>query len=300
MGTIEQLKDLIASGIDTHIHVGDDFHNDGGLDRMWTVEKAGEFGFPVVAKAHFLPFVPEAPNVYGSVTLNGGLYPEAIRKTSREMTKPWVVWFPSLNAKAHHDAVSGDTAWQNLFAGSAFGEPISVTDQSGNLTTQTIETIDAIRQHGAILATGHLSSDEVRLLVPEAIRRGVSAVVLTHVSSRHNRIPVVDQKQFISLGEQAGVPVYAEHCAITWIDGKPGAYELARDFVAPIQAVGAQNCIISSDCGRVVLKGVPKPVTPIECLTAFSQLLLNHGLSADDLRQMMVTNPRSLLHYKND
>ena len=150
------------------------------------------------------------------------------------------------------------------------------------------------------MATGHLSSDEVRLLVPEAIRRGVSAVVLTHVSSRHNRIPVVDQKQFISLGEQAGVPVYAEHCAITWIDGKPGAYELARDFVAPIQAVGVQNCIISSDCGRVVPFGVSKPVTLIDCLTVFSELLIDQGLSLDDLRQMIVTNPRSLLHYNDE
>lgn len=295
MGSIEQLQALILSGIDTHIHVGDPYHKDGGLNRMWTVSEADNLGLPVVAKAHFFSFIPEAPNVYGSVTLNTGLDPEAIRRVSKEMTKQFTVWFPSLNARAHHNAVAGDAAWKTLFAGIEIGEPISVIDESGKLTMQAIETIDAIRQAGAILATGHLSSNEVNVLVPEAISMGVRSVILTHVSSRHNRILAEDQKRLIDLGDQAGAPVYAEHCAITWIDGKEGAYNLVRDFVTPIQTVGAEHCILSSDCGRVLPADSTNPATPIESLMTFSELLIEKGLSLSDLQQMLVTNPKRLL-----
>lgn len=297
MGVRVHLSDIITKAIDTHVHVGDGFHKDGGLYRMWTAQEADDLGLPVVAKAHFLPFVPESAHVYGSMTLNGSLNPKLIERASKEMSRPWIIWFPSINAKAHYNAVAHDDAWQKLFIGIKLGKPIEVRDKFGKLTSQAIETIDAICKTGAILATGHLSSEEVSVLVPEAIGRGVRAVVLTHVSSRHNRVPINTQRELISFGEYAGVPVYAEHCAITWIDGMSGAYNVVRDFVAPIQAVGAGNCIISSDCGRVVPHGSSKPVTPIECLTTFSQLLLDHGLSLDDLRQMIVHNPRNLLRY---
>ena len=295
----EKLSTLFSRAVDIHVHVGDHNHRDGGLQRKWTGGEANSLGLPVVGKAHFLSFVPESVHVYGSVTLNRGLNPKLIERASKEMSRPWIVWFPSLNAKAHHDVVAEDPAWQKLFAGVEMGEPITVLDTVGQLTTQAIETIDTIRQSGAILDTGHLSSDEVGQLVPEAIKRRVSSVVLTHISSRHNRLTVDDQKKFIALGVKAGVPVYAEHCAITWIDGKSGAYDLTRDFVSPIQAVGAQHCIISSDCGRVVPQGISKPVTPIECLTTFSQLLIDSGLTLIDLQQMIVTNPRRLLQFND-
>lgn len=295
MAARKQLSDLITAGIDTHVHVGDGFHKDGGLHRMWTVQEAGNLGLSVVGKAHFLPFVPESTHIYGSVTLNGGLHPKLIERASKEMSRPWIVWFPSINAKAHYNAVAHDDAWQKLFTGITLGKPIEVTDKFGKLTSQSIETIDAICQTGAILATGHLSSDEVGVLVPRAIQMGVRSVVLTHVSSRHNRVSVDEQNKLIALGEQAGVPVYAEHCAITWIDGKEGAYDVVRDFIKPIQAVGAQHCILSSDSGRVVPSGSQKPATPMECLTAFSKLLIDNDLSLSDIQQMIVTNPRRLL-----
>lgn len=301
MASAERLNNIIMSSTDTHVHVGGDDRQDGGLPRMWTTKAAGNLEIPVVGKAHFLQFVPEGQNMFGSITLNAGLCPELVREAAAEMSRPFTVWFPSLNARAHHQAVVQDAAWKTLFAGVKLGEPIRVIDdESGALTTQATETIAAIRETKAILATGHLSSHEINILVPEAIRRGVRAIVLTHVSSRHNRLPAETQTKLILEGKKYGVPVYVEHCAITWFDGKPGAYDFERDFVTPILTVGYQHCILSSDCGRVVSSDSAKPITPIGCLTAFGLLLLNHDFSAASIEQMVVTNPQKLLGEQNE
>jgi len=286
---------LPEEAIDTHVHVGDINHLDGGFRRQFTITELNALGLVTVAKAHFLPFVPEMQFVYGSMTLNNGLNPDFILQARREMTKPWVVWFPTLNAKNHHDVVAHDTAWAELFKDPSLGEPISVLDLSGQLTTQVQETIYSIAEAKAILATGHLSAQEVNSVVPFAISVGVRAIVLTHVSSRHNRINVDDQKRLIGLGLINNIPVYAEHCAITWIDGKEGAYDLARDFVQPIKLVGPEFCLLSSDCGRVVSPNSNKPATPQECLGQFTKSLTDNGLSNSDIYKMVVINPRKLL-----
>lgn len=286
---------MLHESVDIHVHVGDSNHRDGAIPRLLTVGELDEMGVVAVAKAHFLAFVPEGKRVRGSVTLNAGLDPERVRVIAGEMSRPFIVWFPSLNARAHHEAVAQDAAWKKLFAGVDLGDPISVTDETGNLTTQALETIVAIRETGAILATGHLSSDEVEALVPEAIRRGVRAIVLTHVSSRHNRLSAETQTNLISDGEEHGVPVYAEHCAITWYDGKAGAYDLQRDFIAPMRAVGVGNCIVSSDSGRVIGSGRNVPVAPRDCLGRFADLLINGGLTEAEIREMFVENPKHLL-----
>jgi hypothetical protein len=293
---LESLASIIDEAIDTHVHVGDDNLQDGGLNRLWSSKSLSDISeIPVVGKAHFLPFVAEAPQVYGSVTLNDSLNPERVRLISQEMSKPFVVWFPSLNAKAHHEAVAGDDAWKRLFAGAIMNEPISILNESGELSSETKEIVAAILETGAILATGHLSTKEVNLLVPFAIEAGVEKIVLTHVSSRHNRLTVLEQKRLIDFGKERDAKVYAEHCAITWFDGKPGAYDFLRDFIAPISEVGPENCIVSSDCGRVT-RLIDVPTTPKQCLEAFSLKLSEYQISETDLKTMLVDNPRRLLN----
>lgn len=291
---------LPLSAIDTHVHVGDNDHSDGGLKRYFSITELNQYclmtnGLMIVAKAHFLPFVPESQFTHGSTTLNSGFCPEQIYQTAKEMSKAWVVWFPTLNAAAHHEAVGGDDAWRNLFQGVALGESLSILSSSGELTSQVVETLHAIKEAKAILATGHLFSEEVKRLVDRALDIGVRAVVLTHVSSRHNRLDAEDQLAIINKGKSRGIPVFSEHCAITWFDGKEGAYDLERDFTTPIKLVGPENCIVSSDCGRVVPLGSVKPVTPLACLEEFSQLLLQKGLKKEEIYQMIVTNPTKLL-----
>ena len=289
------LREFEPHIIDTHVHIGNDLHRDGGLDRQYNLRDLPQSPFSVVGKSHFLSFVPEGINNFGSMTLNEGFNAENVYVTAKEMSNPWVVWGPTLNASAHIEATASDQAWKKLFEGAWCNESVSVLDEKGNLRVQAIETLEAIKESNAIFATGHLSSREVMKIVDKAIDIGVRSIVLTHVSSRHNRLSIDEQKELIQIGEQKGVSVYAEHCAITWIDGKPDAYNFKDDFVKPIQQVGPEHCILSSDCGRIVPFDSNKPVTPFDCLSLFINLLQDYGITRNGIYQMVVSNPQKLL-----
>jgi len=291
------LDKLINKTIDCHVHIGNDSHLDGTIKRMYSLQELAKVSSPkiFVAKAHFIPIIPERENVYGSTTLNWGFNTEQVIRASREMTKPFLVWGPTLNAQAHHQAVSGDTAWKSLFGNVTLGKPISILSTKGELQPEVDETLHAIKETGAIFATGHLAQSEVIKVVQRAIDIGVRNVVLSHVGSRHNRLPIKTQIKLIKYGRTHEIPVFAEHCAITWFDGLAGAYDLVRDFVQPILTIGSKNCIISSDCGRYVSTPTDKPVSPTECLERFGQLLLENGLTLSDLEIMMIKNPKQLL-----
>ena len=59
-----------------------------------------------------------------------------------------------------------------------------------------------------------------------------------------------------------------------------------------IQALGAENCIIGTDFGVYTL---PQPV---EGLREFIACLLDLGISADEIRHLVKTNPERLLQLE--
>jgi hypothetical protein len=79
--------------------------------------------------------------------------------------------------------------------------------------------------------------------------------------------------------------VYVEHnYAMYLIDNIP-----IREIARQIRLVGIKKCIISSDMGQI---GNP---SPSEGLRDFCRLLLDEGISEEDLRMMGEINPRRLL-----
>lgn len=130
-----------------------------------------------------------------------------------------------------------------------------------------------------ILATGHISHEEAYKLVPEAAKRGVKKIVITHVSFPTTYYSVEDQKMFVSYGAKC------EHCYTTWKTGKAEFDTIAE----MIREVGAENCIIGTDLGNTKL------CYPDEGMEEFAQKLLDAGFSEKDITDMAVTNPRWLL-----
>ena len=124
-----------------------------------------------------------------------------------------------------------------------------------------------------------ISHEEAYKLVPEASKRGVKKIVITHVSFPTTYYSIEDQKMFISYGAKC------EHCYTTWKTGKE-EFDVIADM---IKAVGAENCIIGTDLGNTKL------CFPDEGMEEFAEKLLEAGLSEDDVRMMAVTNPRWLL-----
>jgi len=280
--------------IDLHVHVGPEV-----IPRKYTAsqlvkEEAGKIA-GVALKNHFCPTAPlirgvESEDIIlvGSVTLNnyvGGLNPDAVYASAKISKLPIIVWFPTINARNFLERSEYEIPPE--WVGPDFRsrpskevKGISAMDAKGKLTEDAEKVLQAIKDNDCILATGHVSWQEARYLVTEAVRMGIKRIIVTHPIYQLIDMPLEVQKE---LSQNEGV--YIEQTfAMYSIDRIP----ISR-IAEQIKAIGVENCIISSDVGQV------NSPSPSEALSRFTKMLLKEGLTEDDLRMMGGVNPRKLL-----
>ena len=102
----------------------------------------------------------------GAIVLNrsvGGLNPYVVQSALRYGTK--VVWMPSNHTK-FHDEYFGIPDYPQLgrIRKQLPGAGVTVFDENGNLTEDTLTILGLIADEDACLCTGHLSLEEVRKL----------------------------------------------------------------------------------------------------------------------------------------
>lgn len=256
-----------------------------------------------VLKSHYfstVPFVKMAhergfDNVWGSVTLNhylGGLNPFALRASlgmqhnGRQLLK--MVWMPTVHAAAHLAVRKADgekydvpPEWTGgLITGTPVEQvpPICLTD--GTVQKDLKEILRIIADNDLILATGHISKEEVFHVVPLARSLGVEKIILTHPAYETTELTVEEILRLTALGG-----VYAEESyALMPIDDLT-----PTDVAAYIRGVGAEHTIMTTDLGQ------RNRMSCGEGMTLFASLMEAEGISADDIRIMAVDNPRKLL-----
>ncbi len=284
----------VRTFVDLHVHIGPEI-----LPRKYTVstlvasEKNKLRGMAL--KSHFYPTMPLIKSVVcddmlliGSVTLNravGGLNPEAILASAKISDRPLIVWFPTISAanflaKSKHEIPSEwvGGSFQSRLSSEVKG--ISLLDNQRRLVPEARSVIQMIRNTDCILATGHVSWQEARSLVEEALVIGIRKIIITHPIYQLIAMPVEVQKE---LSGNKGV--YVEHnYAMYSIDKIPIA-----DIVKQIKYVTPKKCIISSDVGQ------PRSPSPSSALRTFAKLLREDGLSNEDIQQMGATNPLRLI-----
>jgi len=284
----------VTSFIDLHVHIGPEV-----LPRKYTVStlieaEAGKIA-GMALKSHFYPTIPFIRSIadakglilVGSVTLNnyvGGLNADAIYASAKLSSLPIIVWFPTINAKNFLDKSKFEIPpeWVgNRFTSRLSKDVENITVlKEGMLSIDTLKVLQAIKEKNCILATGHLSAKESVLLVTEAVKKGISKIIITHPIYQRIKMDVVMQQELTALEG-----VYVEHnYAMYLIDNIP-----IREIARQIRLVGIKKCIISSDMGQI---GNP---SPSEGLRDFCRLLLDEGISEEDLRMMGEINPRRLL-----
>lgn len=285
--------------IDLHVHVGPE-----PLPRKFTVEKlvAEEKSRLAGAalKNHFYPTapliesVPEAGMILiGSVVLNnyvGGLNPDAVYAAAKISKLPIIVWFPTISAgnfleKSEYEIPpewSGGR-FKSRLSGEAKG--IKVIDSEGNLTEAAKEVLAAIKENSCILATGHVSWQEAKALVEEAVKAGIDKIIVTHPIYQLIGMPAEVQKE---LTKNKGVFI-EQNYAMYLIDKIP-----IEKIAAQIKFVGAENCIISSDMGQV------SNPSPSEALEKFAELLIGEGVTESEIRTMGEINPRKLIGLETE
>jgi hypothetical protein len=133
-----------------------------------------------------------------------------------------------------------------------------------------------IAGHGMLLATGHLSKDEIFAVVDGALEAGVADVVVTHPEFPSQSLSVDDQR---ALAERGAL---LERCFTTPHTGKV-SWEV---WIENTRAVGPEHSVLSTDLGQV-----SNP--PVEDgMALMVDRLLDAGLDERDVHVMAVVNTR--------
>jgi hypothetical protein len=291
-------RELVRGGYDLHVHVAPDVMrrriDDLGLARRF--RDVGLAGF--VLKSHYVPTAERAavvsaavPEVeaLGALVLNGavgGLNPVAVEIAAREGAR--VVWLPTVDARNQRESRAAappeatPPMWariqEELERQGVVSPPVDVVDADGAVTAELRRVLAVIARHDLVLASGHLSRDEIFAVVAAAFQEGVRRVVVTHPEFTSQRLSADDQAQLAAQG------AYLEHCFTTPHTGKCTWEEV----LAGVRASGVERSFFSSDLGQ--------PFNPPveDGLALMADRFLEAGFSEDEVRTMAVTNTATL------
>jgi len=279
----------LAGAADLHCHFGPDAHRERSVDAFQAAREAAGAGHrALVLKSHDFPTpslawavqheVAEIA-VFGGVCCDrevGGMNPAAVEVALRLGAK--IVWLPTLSSR--QDVVNGVAAQLGLP-----GPGLVVTGDDGGLLAETVEILALVREHGAVLATGHVSAAEHYTVVKEFARDGT--VLLTH-ATEDLAGPKLTAAQ---CAELADLGAWVELCAMTCIGGL--ATKTVADMVATIRAVGPDRVTLGTDFGQ---KANPHPAAGLQ---TYADALFAEGLSEAEIRLMACTNPCRLLELES-
>jgi len=265
--------------IDMHIHTAPDVRP-RLLNDVQAARQAAEAGMRAVAfKSHVTctpdratiagEVVPEV-RVLGGVVLNealGGLNPAAVEAAVSLGAR--FVWMPTVSARNHI----------LYHGGTSLG--ISLLGEGGQLQPPLFDIFELVKEHDAVLATGHVSLAEIRAVVRAAREAGVRNVVVTHPEMPWVDVPVATQEELRDLG------AYFERCYASTLPGI-GDVPLAR-IVSDMRRVGLESTVLATDCGAAT---IPSPVVGMRNYLA---ALSAEGFSERDIRLMAGETPARLL-----
>jgi Family of unknown function (DUF6282) len=288
---------LLRAAFDVHVHGQPDILPALPLrgDDLDTVRLAHAYGISGwVLKSHLWITTDRARllqervaelgfTVYGSVTLNpvlGGLSGTLVELAAAHGAR--VVFLPTWGAaadEARHGYIARLLAAAiPSFEKYATANAISLLAADGRLSGAATEVIDACRELGLALATGHVSLAESRAVAEYGAQIG-QQVLVTH--PLHYASDPAELRVFAELG------AYVEFCNGPLLH--PDAHLAIRDIHAAISAVGTEHVVLSTDAFS--RWAPPQP----ECLRMFAEQLAYLGWSPRDLHQMLAVNPRDFL-----
>ena len=168
----------------------------------------------------------------------GGLNPAAVAAALSMGAAE--IWMPTLSA-AHNLSVKGGDREKGIHI-----------LEKGNLRPELYEIFSLIAEKDAVLGTGHLSVEEIPVLVREAKRHRVKKIMITHPDSPTSGIPVDVQIELRRMG------VLFERCYLPVALEAHGSEKIFKTIVSAIRSVGIVTTILATDLGRANL---PDPVT---------------------------------------
>ena len=180
-----------------------------------------------------------------------------------------------------------------MLQGSCSGCPSSmITLKAGiegmmkRMIPEVKEVIELIKEHGAFLATSHLSAQESHAVVEAAKDQGLDRIIISHARWAMTGLKLDDLKHFASLG----CLIEFEYCLLTalmyFVHGETP--QDPRETVKTIKEVGVGRCFISSDLGQLY-----SPL-PVDGMRTFVAVLRRCGITPDEIRTMFQRNPADI------
>lgn len=278
---------LWRGSVDMHIHVPPELGVVRRFDCYQTAAIAHQSGMRgVVLKNHntattiaaytiqnMLPDIAVVGSICIEYGTTAGLNPntaEIIENQAKMGAK--MLWFPTF-----------DAYWHRSFVPSLKGTGIQILDTDGKMNPFVPQVLQVVKKYDMVLCSGHISYPEAKALFELAAEMGIRKMVATHPMSETSRTPyTIDEMQYlISLG------AYIEHC---WRNCLPQlkSYDPHR-YVDAVRVLGADHCIMATDFAQV------SDPSPAEGLRTFIAVMLEFGLSAEEVEKMVKTNPCYLL-----
>jgi hypothetical protein len=208
--------------------------------------------------------------VFGGLALNkpvGGLNPSAVEVALKMGAK--IIWMPTLDAA-------------NTLPPSEKAGGISIFTESGQVRKEVHEIVDLIHQSNVILATGHISVEEILAIVRMGRERGLCKLLITHPDSPLIRMPVETQIEISAEG------IFFERCYLdtTYV---MEYFTTLKEIAGVIRKVGVSSTVLTTDFG---LAGLPSQV---QGLSAYLEGLFQEGIKPEEIYRMAGETPTFLL-----
>ena len=298
--TAEVVARVLKGSVDLHVHPAPS-PLPRRVDAVEAAQAAESIGMrAIVVKSHHHSTVTDVlalgrdlnglpVKVYGGIALNsavGGLNPYAVDLALKLGGR--IVWFPTIGSPQHiaHHAAHPDLKFPKLAVHVREERPIDVLDENGELRPEVHDIIGLIKEHDAILASGHMAPDRILAVFEAAHAAGVRRLLVNHpnfvVEATHEQ-----GRRFVELG------AVIEH-SLCMYDDRSSFYNWDIDVLLGwIGAVGADRSTLGSDLGQM------KNPLPSEAFTNIVGQLLDAGLSEADVEAMVRRNPARLLDLED-
>ena len=292
----DRARDLLRGAYDTHMHISPDVV-ERKIDDITLAKRFQELGMDgFVLKSHYGSTAERASvvraavpgiNALGAVALNravGGINPLAVEIAAREGAR--TVWLPtvdSVNESHEREAPPGAKVpvWVKLQLelreqGIEIPPVPVVNEANGTVLPEVREVLAMIARHNMLLATGHLSRDEIFAVLDAALESGVRDIVITHPEFPSQDLSVEDQKALADKG------ALLERCFTTPHTGKV----TWETWIENIRATGPESSVLSTDLGQVFNPPVE------DGMALMVDRLLDSGFTEEEVYVMAVVNTR--------
>jgi hypothetical protein len=288
---------LLEGAVDLHVHPAPS-PMPRRMDGAEAARLAGESGFDaIVVKSHHHSTVMDvlaleqagvnhgSAKLFGGIALNGpvgGINPKAVDLALKMGGK--IVWFPTIGSEQHirHHAEHPNLKFPKLSIHLEPEEPIEVLNGDGKVLDEVYAILESIKEHDAILASGHMAPHQITAVFEAAREVGVQRMLVNHPNFVIEA-SFDDARRWVELG------AYIEH-SLCMYDEESSFYNWdLGTLVEWIEAVGPERSTLGSDLGQM-----NNPL-PTDSFRKIVSRLLERGVSEDTVRTMVARNPSELL-----